>query len=111
MSKIAMAAALASLFLSPALLAANPAASSSATFQQRQTQDQKRQTPQTKTFTGTISKEGESFVLKDDAGKTSYQLDDQQTASKFEGKRVKVTGTLDEANNTIRVQSMEEATA
>jgi uncharacterized protein YdeI (BOF family) len=110
MKMIALAAAMASLFLCPVLLAAIPAPRYSATLQQ-QSQDQKSQTPQAKTFTGTISKEGDSFVLKDDAGKTSYQLDDQQTASKFEGKRVKVTGTLDEANNTIRVQSIEEASA
>jgi hypothetical protein len=51
------------------------------------------------------------FILKDDADKSSYQLDDQDKASKFEGKRVKVTGTLDQANNLIRIQTIEEAAA
>ena len=75
-------------------------------------QDQaKDPAPAAKTFTGTISKDGEQFILKDDATKTSYQLDDQETAGKFAGKKVRVTGTLDATNNTIRVQTIEEATA
>jgi hypothetical protein len=61
-------------------------------------------------FVGTISKVGNQFVFSDDVNKNSYQLDDQETASKFEGKQVKVTGTLDATNNVIRVQSI-EATA
>lgn len=69
------------------------------------------QQPQTKTFSGTIGKNGDQFILKDDADKSSYQLDDQDKASKFEGKRVKVTGTLDQANNLIRIQTIEEAAA
>lgn len=111
MKRIAFAAATASLLLSPALLAAVPAPNPFATLQQQQTQDQKSQFPNAKTFMGAISKEGDSFVLKDDAGETSYQLDDQEIASKFEGKRVKVTGKLHEANNTTRVESIEKASA
>jgi hypothetical protein len=61
-------------------------------------------------FVGTITKVGNQFVFSDDVNKNSYQLDDQETASKFAGKQVKVTGTLDAANNVIRVQSI-EATA
>lgn len=64
-----------------------------------------------KTFVGTIAKSGDEFILKDDASKLSYQLDDQQSASKFEGKQVKVTGTLDASNNTIHVQNIEPASA
>lgn len=75
------------------------------------TQDQSKQQEQVKTFTGTISKNGEQFVLADDSGKASYLLDDQQTAGKYAGKRLRVTGTLDASNNTIRVQSIEEASA
>ena len=73
-------------------------------------QDQSNSQTQVQTFTGMIMKTGDQFVFSDDATKSAYQLDDQKTASKFDGKRVKVTGTLDAANNTIRVQSI-QATA
>jgi Protein of unknown function (DUF5818) len=63
--------------------------------------------PEIRIFLGTISKTGNQFVFSDDASKSSYQLDDQETASKFDGKKVKVTGTLDASNNIIRVQSIE----
>lgn len=66
--------------------------------------------PQIQTFLGTITKVGNQFVFRDDVNRNSYQLDDQETASKFDGKKVKVTGTLDATNNMIRVQSI-EATA
>jgi hypothetical protein len=75
------------------------------------TQDQSKHEEQVKTFTGTISKNGQQFILADDSSKASYLLDDQQQAGKYAGKRVRVTGTLDATNNTIRVQSIEEATA
>jgi hypothetical protein len=66
--------------------------------------------PQIQTFLGTITKAGNQFVFSDDINKNSYQLDDQETASRFDGKKVKVTGTLDASNDIIRVQSI-EATA
>lgn len=75
------------------------------------TQEQAKQQEQVKTFTGTISKNGEQFILAIDSGKGSYLLDDQQTAGKYAGKKVRVTGILDASNNTIRVQSIEEASA
>jgi hypothetical protein len=59
------------------------------------------------TFLGTITKAGNQFILDDDVSKSSYQLDDQNTASKFSGKKVRVTGTLDTTANIIRVQSIE----
>ena len=74
-------------------------------------QDQAQAAPELKTFTGTIAKSGEQFVLTEDSSKTAYHLDDQQSAGKFAGKRVRVTGVLDASNNTIRVQSIEEANA
>lgn len=109
MKRLALTVATLSLMSGSVLLPAFPAGAN-ARVQDQQAQSP-RQTPQAKTFTGTISKDGDQFVLKDDAGKFSYQLDDQQTAGKFEGKRVKVTGTLDADNNLIRVQSIEDATA
>jgi hypothetical protein len=63
--------------------------------------------PQIQVFLGTISKTGNQFVFSDDVNKSSYQLDDQETASRFDGKKVKVTGMLDATNNIIRVQSIE----
>ncbi len=74
-------------------------------------QNQNNPAPALATFTGTIKKTGDQFVFTDDSSKSSYQLDDQQSASKFDGKKVKIIGTLDASNNTIRVQSIEAATA
>ena len=77
------------------------AAAPRATMQQSQTQ--------AKTFTGTVMKNGDNFVLSDPSNKTSYMLDDVRKASQFEGKKVKVTGTVDVANNVIHVETIEEA--
>jgi hypothetical protein len=63
------------------------------------------------TFTGTIAKKGDQFVLTNDSSKMSYSLDDQQTAEKFVGKKVRVKGILDAVNNTIRIQTIEIAAA
>jgi len=114
MKRFALTVATASLMIASALMAAVSAGTPAAKVriqQDRQTQSQPQQAPQAKSFTGTISKEGGSFVLRDDAGKSSYRVDDQQSASKFEGRRVKVTGISDAENNLIRVQSIEDAAA
>jgi hypothetical protein len=74
-------------------------------------QDTSQTPPELKTFTGTIAKSGEQFVLREESSKSLLQLDDQQSAEKFAGKRVRVIGVLDDSNNTIRVQSIEEANA
>jgi Protein of unknown function (DUF5818) len=62
-----------------------------------------------KTYFGTIERDGDKFVLRDEARKIWYELDDQQSVGKFSGKKVKVTGTLDVTRNLVRVQSIEEA--
>jgi hypothetical protein len=62
----------------------------------------------TKTFTGTILKKGDSFVLNDAVNKTAYVLDDAEQASQFEGKKVKVTGTVDVATNTLHIETIKE---
>jgi hypothetical protein len=54
------------------------------------------------TFTGTVMKQGDKYVLKDDTGKT-YDIDHQTDVAKFEGKRVRVQGTLD-PNGKIMVK-------
>jgi hypothetical protein len=56
----------------------------------------------TQTFSGTVVKQGDKYVLKDDSGKT-YDIDHQSDVAKFEGKRVRVQGTLD-ANGKIMVK-------
>jgi rRNA processing protein Gar1 len=48
------------------------------------------------------------YVLIDSAD-TVYQLDDQTTAKKFVGKIVKVSGAVDETNNTIHVTDITPA--
>ncbi len=60
-----------------------------------------------KSFIGKVTKSGENLVLKDSASKSTYKLDDQDRAKSFEGKDVKVMGTLDAATGTIRVVSIE----
>jgi hypothetical protein len=49
---------------------------------------------------------GGKFVLYDSAKKAVYTLDDQTKPEQFAGQKVKVTGTLDKATNTIRVASI-----
>jgi Protein of unknown function (DUF5818) len=75
-----------------------------------------RQTPATpesqaqnqtaQSFTGTIDKEADSYVLKV-TDSTSYKLDNQQAVQPYEGRRVQVTGTFDRALNLIHVDKVE----
>jgi hypothetical protein len=60
------------------------------------------------TFAGTILKTGAKYVLKT-AEKITYDLDDQERARKYEGKKVQVTGILDESSKLIHVQDMKTA--
>jgi uncharacterized protein DUF5818 len=62
--------------------------------------------PTLQTFTGTISKEADNYVLKV-SDSTSYKLDSQDQVQPFEGKRVQVTGTLDSSINLIHVDKVE----
>jgi hypothetical protein len=61
---------------------------------------------QSSTFTGTIVKDGEQFLLKDSTG-AMYKLDDSSRAQSFEGKSVKVTGKLDTDAKLIHVDNIE----
>jgi len=61
-----------------------------------------------KTFTGTIQKRGENFVLSESAIKSRYMLDNQNKARPYEGKNVEVTGTFDVASNLIHIETIEE---
>lgn len=60
----------------------------------------------TATFTGTVVKDGEQYVLRDSSGSV-YKLDDSERAQAFEGKTVKVTGRLDSQSKMIHVDSIE----
>jgi len=60
----------------------------------------------TTTFTGTIVKDGENYVLRDSSGGI-YKLDDSSRAQTFEGKTVKVTGKLDADSKMIKVDSIQ----
>ena len=64
---------------------------------------------QVRKFTGTIVRNGDQFVLNDAKTHTFYQLDDQAAASKFEARKVVITGTFDAVQDIIRMQSIAEA--
>jgi len=61
----------------------------------------------TQTYSGTIVKLDDQFILEDMAGNMTYHLDDQAKAKKYEGKKVRVTGTLDTQSNTIQISEIE----
>jgi Protein of unknown function (DUF5818) len=60
-----------------------------------------------KEFTGTIVKEKGAMMLKDSASNMSYKVDDESKVKDYEGKQVKVTGTLDSSSNVIHVDSIQ----
>ena len=55
---------------------------------------------------GTIVKAGGKYVLQT-ADNMAYQLDDQEKASQYEGKHVKITGTLDRTTGILHVRTVE----
>jgi uncharacterized FlaG/YvyC family protein len=60
-----------------------------------------------KEFTGTIVKEKGAMMLKDSSSNVSYKVDDESKVKDYEGKQVKVTGTLDSSTNVIHVDSIQ----
>jgi uncharacterized protein YdeI (BOF family) len=62
------------------------------------------------TFTGTVVKNGEQYMLRDSSGQI-FGLDDSSKAQAFEGKSVKVTGQLDEQAKVIHVEDIQAAEA
>ncbi|PYV50714.1 MAG: hypothetical protein DMG92_06725 [Acidobacteria bacterium] len=70
------------------------------------TPESQGQNPTAQTFSGIISKESDSYVLKV-SDSTSYKLDAQNQVQPFEGRRVQVTGTLDTSINLIHVDKVE----
>jgi len=57
----------------------------------------------TQVFTGTIVKSGDKYVFQDSSGAT-YDIDAQGQVKQFEGKKVRVHGTLDPSTKMIHVQ-------
>jgi Protein of unknown function (DUF5818) len=64
------------------------------------------QSPAAQTFTGTIISDGMRYVLKVSSNNV-YQLDDQQRAKQYEGKQVKIVGTLDATGNSLHITNIE----
>jgi hypothetical protein len=71
-----------------------------------QAADSQNQAAAASSFTGTISKEADGFVLKISES-TSYKLDAQRRVEQYDGQRVRVTGTLESGVNIIHVDSIE----
>ena len=55
------------------------------------------------TFSGTIAKTGDKYVLQDASGKT-YDVDHQEALKQYEGKKVRIKGTLDPDGKTIHIK-------
>jgi hypothetical protein len=81
------------------------------TPQQQPAQDAKapaqpKQGPAAQTLSGTVIKLGNKYVLKT-TDKQTYELDDQDRAREYEGKQVKIVGSLDRTTNMIHITSIE----
>ncbi len=61
--------------------------------------------PDGESFTGTVVKSGDKYLLKTDTA--TYQIDDQDKAKQFEGKQVKASGNLDKATSTLQVTDIQ----
>jgi hypothetical protein len=70
-------------------------------------QASKTSTQSAKEFTGTIVKENGAMMLKDGSSNVSYKVDDESKVKDYEGKQVKVNGTLDSSTNVIHVDSIQ----
>jgi hypothetical protein len=64
------------------------------------------QQPVPPTFMGTIIKDGSRYVLKVSRN-SFYQLDDQETAKQYEGKQVRIVGSLDADGKILHITSIE----
>lgn len=78
---------------------------------QSQTPGAQQDEQKAQTFVGKIIKlkDGRFALLTDAQGGKGAYLDDQQKAAQFEGKNVKVTGTLEVAKSLIHVTDIQPA--
>jgi hypothetical protein len=60
--------------------------------------------PGVQVFTGVIVRSGDKYVLQDSASGATYDIDRQELAKQFEGKRVRIHGTLDPGGKMIHIQ-------
>lgn len=65
-----------------------------------------QQRAQAAVFQGTVLRNGERFSIRTAAGQI-YQLDDPQHVQPYEGKNVRITGTLDSSARLIHVSRIE----
>lgn len=72
--------------------------------QQQTEPDAQQSTAQS--ISGTIVKVGGKYVLET-PDNLAYQLDDQEKASQYEGKHVKISGTLDRITGILHVKTVE----
>ena len=72
--------------------------------QQRPQQESQESTAQS--VTGSVVKVAGKYMLETEDN-IAYQLDDQEKAKQYEGKRVKVTGSLDRSTGILHVSSIE----
>jgi rare lipoprotein A len=72
----------------------------------RQQQAAEGNNQQKQTFEGKITRSDEGLTLQDNAKGVNYKLDDQQLVVFFEGKEVKVTGTLDSKTDAIYISDI-----
>ena len=86
--------------------AQQPSQPSQQPSQQQTTPDAQSQSSPTsngQVFTGTVTKSGDKLVLQTTDG-MSYNVDDQAALKKYEGKQVRINGTLDPDGKTIHVK-------
>jgi uncharacterized protein YdeI (BOF family) len=102
-------AALSALVLTCAMAWGSPFVATGSAPARVQDQPQQDQT-KSATFTGTVVKDGDQYVLRDASGEM-YKLDNPDRAKPFEGKAVKVTGQLDTEAKLIHVEKIEGTAA
>ena len=84
----------------------SPAPDSKAEPKNQQQPEPEAQQSTAQSVSGTIVKVGGKYVLET-PDNLAYQLDDQEKARQYEGKHVKVTGSLDRATGILHVKSVE----
>jgi outer membrane biosynthesis protein TonB len=82
----------------------NPQPDAKPDTQQRPEPETQQSTAQS--VTGSVVKVAGKYMLETEDN-IAYQLDDQDKAKQYEGKRVKVTGSLDRSTGILHVSSIE----
>ena len=89
--------------LGPKVMAQARTSQDQAGAAQQQQQPVDAQSQSARAFEGKIAKAGDKLVLQETSTKQAYQLDDQDKAKQFEGKRVKIMATMDPSTDTLHV--------